>query len=445
MKLNSANLVIFISCLAGFLSVQRFYLADFYHYIPIVFILLAIASLVFDQRSLFSSFSLISLLTCVDNGGTIYNETPVLIRYLSYILCIFIFFLNKKILLKKSLIIYVGWLILILAMTLSNYENVVFIALTHNIIILFFVFVVFVFKPFSNKSLFHFHSILFPLSLGVILGELINITTEFELQQGYLNYNSIKSFIIYPSLYALCNRKKLLFILLMPFTLFIFIFYVTRMIVIAYILVIVVFLVDYLFKNFLKRLFVSFIFVSLIVFSTSQISFDDNELSKYKVTNMIKILFSDHSNDLSNVLKTLDPVRYGELIVLIDAPIINIIFGQGLGASYLDKNNIFGFVGKYDFAFSEQELESRRFYNFHDLWSDIGLRIGLLPLLILLVWLFKQYLILSFKSKESSIPLFSIVLLFCAFFSTAGIIFIFLLLDNIHKDNHLKIYRHYNV
>jgi O-antigen ligase len=114
------------------------------------------------------------------------------------------------------------------------------------------------------------------------------------------------------------------------------------------------------------------------------------------------------------------------------------IFGNGLGASYFDNNNTFDFVGKHDFAFSEEELESRRFYNFHDIWSDVGFRIGLAPLALLFIWLIRKYWKLSSRDDESFIPLFCIVLLFCAFFSTAGIIFIFIILNNIYEKINYK-------
>ncbi len=435
---SRSYIVTWVSFLAGFISVQRFYLAELYHYVPLIFVLLAVVSLRTKNKLFFSIFSLISLLTCVDNGGGIYNETPTFIRYSSYILCFLAFFYNKRTLSRKALVIYVGWLSLVLIITLLNYENLVLNALVHNIIILCFVLFVFVFKSKGDKVLFCLHIVLFPLAIGMVVGELINIIIHFDIRQGYLNYNSIKSLIIYPGLYVLCKRKFLLAILLIPLTLFILVFYVTRMIIISFLMVILVVVAAYLLKNFLKSL-VAICSLLIILMSTSNyINFEEDDLSSYKVTSMINVLTSDSEGDLSNILRKLDPVRFGELSVLIDAPIFNMIFGNGLGASYFDNNNTFDFVGKHDFAFSEEELESRRFYNFHDIWSDVGFRIGLAPLALLFIWLIRKYWKLSSRDDESFIPLFCIVLLFCAFFSTAGIIFIFIILNNIYEKINYK-------
>jgi hypothetical protein len=432
MILSKSSLVTFISFVAGFVSVQRFFLAEIYHVIPLVFILLAIIFLILKNKSLFAIFSLISLLSGVDNGGDIYNETPSLIRYSSYALCLLAFFYNKKRLSKNGLVLYIGWLSLVLMLTLHNYENVVLGAVVHNVIMFSLVFLVFVFKSKDRRMSLYLHAVIFPLTLGIIFGELINLHLVFDITKGYLSYNSIKSIIVYPCLYAVCKRKFFLSLILIPFTIQILVFYVTRMIILSFLIVLLIIVLFYIVKRFYRSLLIGFSLVVSIIFSANFIQVEEDKLAAYKVTAMLLVFTSDSTGDFSSVLRALDPVRHGEMMVIGEASIFNIFFGNGFGASFFDNKNIFDFVGKDDTAFSENELASRRFYNFHDIWSDVGYRIGLAPLALLFFWLTYKYYKLSEKRDESFMPLFCIVLVFCAFFSTAGMIFIFIMLESVY-------------
>lgn len=445
MILSKSYLVTLISFVAGFLSVQRFFLAEIYHVIPLVFIFLAIIFLAFKNKSLFVIFSLISLLSGVDNGGDVYNETPAFIRYSSYFLCLLAFFYNKKKLSKNGLVLYIGWLSLVLMLTLHNYENVVLGAVVHNVIMFSLIFLVFVFKSQDRRTSLYLHAVIFPLTLGVILGEVLNIILIFDITKGYLSYNSIKSLIVYPCLYALCRRNYFLALLLTPVTLFILVFYVTRMIILSFLIALAIVMFFYVVKRFFKSLIIGFSLVVSILFSANFLQIEEDELAAYKVTSMLLVFTSDSVGDFSSVLRTLDPVRYGEMMVIGEASIFNILFGNGFGASFFDNKNIFDFVGKEDTAFSEQELASRRFYNFHDIWSDVGYRIGLAPLALLFFWLSYKYFKLSEKRDESFIPLFCIVLIFCAFFSTAGMIFIFIMLESVYTKKTSKTVEYANV
>lgn len=96
MTLNKKSLVIFFSFLTGFFSVQRFFLAEIYHIFPVIYVLLAVLFLCIKEKTYFTLFSLISLLTSIDNGGDIYNETPALVRYFSYLLCMIAFFKEQR-------------------------------------------------------------------------------------------------------------------------------------------------------------------------------------------------------------------------------------------------------------------------------------------------------------------------------------------------------------
>lgn len=435
MTLNKKSLVIFFSFLTGFFSVQRFFLAEIYHIFPVIYVLLAVLFLCIKEKTYFTLFSLISLLTSIDNGGDIYNETPALVRYFSYLLCMIAFFKRTKKVSINRLIAYSAWLSLILILTLLNYENVVFQALLHNVIVLFFVFMVFVSKCIDDESILLVNSIILPLVMGIIVGECLNLLFYFDISLGYLNYNSTKSLIIFPLLYFLCKRNYFIVSILTPITFLIIIFYVTRMILISFFIVLFLIFSAYLVRNFSKSLTI-FLFLILLGYQiNNHVEISQSELSEYKITNMANIVALESHNGFSDILKRLDPVRYGELTVLTDAPLINILFGNGLGASYYDRKNTFDFVGKHDYAFSEKELQSKRFYNFHDIWSDLGFRIGLVPLALLFIWLIHQYWKLSvYNRKNSSIPLLCIVLIFCGFFSTAGIILIFIMLGSVYMQ-----------
>ena len=117
--------------------------------------------------------------------------------------------------------------------------------------------------------------------------------------------------------------------------------------------------------------------------------------------------------------EALDLVRFRENQLFFSRPLYEVIFGSGLGSGLADTQGLLGFVGYFDTAFTVEELNNSVYFNLHDFWTDFGLRFGLITVVFITYLVsIKQIL---FGQKICGI-LFGI-LLFNAFFSTAGMIF----------------------
>ena len=81
-----------------------------------------------------------------------------------------------------------------------------------------------------------------------------------------------------------------------------------------------------------------------------------------------------------------------------------------------------GFVSGLQTAFSNEELSSKIFYNFHDLHIDFGLRFGLVVIIFVLIKLIVNFFKSSPENKYLSTLL--ICMIFTMFFSTSGLLLI---------------------
>jgi hypothetical protein len=138
-------------------------------------------------------------------------------------------------------------------------------------------------------------------------------------------------------------------------------------------------------------------------------------------------------------LKLIDPWRFGELQLLLDRNLFFILFGEGFGSGIFDSKGYLDFADFGQTAYSEKELISGIFYNMHDLWTDYGLRFGLIFIIVLLYDLIKN-IVLSKSLLKTFYAMLIMIAVFCTFFSSAGIILISLLyLNYLHVDNLIEI------
>ncbi|MCZ4336719.1 hypothetical protein [Shewanella colwelliana] len=403
------------------ISAQRFLLPNVYNLICVYFLFAFWYCFILKKPSTFL-YLILSFIFTVDNGGDIYAETPSLIRYaiyLSGLLFISTSFRFNRI----PLMVFLVYTAFLLFITMLNVGNIEFVTFTRDIFLLYLM----LFSLCAKTSSYNCDKYAldnYKLCLAIIVFiffECANSFFFYDSINGYLNYHSLKAIVLFPSFYFLVREKWLLFYAFVIVTFFLLVMYVTRMILLTWILLIFVVLSRKLISLFdLRRiaLICSLMVFSFFVYSNITYEFD---LSATKATNLFLILLSD--SDIFSILRSLDPVRYAELVILFDRSFFEIIFGSGLGAGVFDKNNIFSFVGVYDTAFSYKELSTHFFYNFHDLWIDIGLRFGLIA-----VVLFVVYLASLFSKGDKNLALMVLVLVFCSFFNTAGLIFISLLI-----------------
>ncbi len=446
MKLeNNHKIIVFI---IGFISTQRFLLSEIYAYICLIPLLYFIYYSFKTKQTNALAYLFIAILSMVDNGGTIYTETHSILRYVIYIISYLYLLSRMRGLNYKYLSYYLFWVTIVLILTILNiingYSN--FSTLINDLIIISLVSVIFCgrIQLFIDKKDYDFILVLLlSFCFGLILSELINVLFFMDITRGYLNYQSTKAIIMLPLIYFLLKKKIIFSILISLATVIILLNYVTRMIILSFLFALLLYIIFYLFKpkfsfrkiNFVKFFFYTFFLIILIGVLFYNLQDTQFSLDSNKMTSMFLNFYN--STSLIDTIRILDPVRYVELKIVFNGELINILFGNGLGAAYFDYNNLFGFLGSNGFAFSEQELKTNVYYNFHDVWTDIAYRLGFLPVLLMI-----YYLSLKIGSNNFLIRVFSfltLILFFCAFWNKSGIILIFMLLALISTLEHLVV------
>ena len=363
-------------------------------------------------------YLVIAIFLSVDNGGNFYDETPSFIRYPIYISLIYYLISNTTINLKNTKYYFI-YVLFLLSITVFNHEMVNINVLFRDIFIIFLVFIV-INKSSRTLLAYEFSpNLLNKFLIFYIIFESINAFLFLDLFYGeYLNYDSTKALIILPSLILFSQKKYIKFLLLGLVTLYVLAWYGSRMISLIYALALVMILIRNLSFNKETLIFLPFVFV--IISFLSLYFFNIEFTQTPKIIELIQdILISTSFIDL---LKILDPIRFYEHVLFFDRNIFNILFGSGLGTGIYDQQNLMGFISGSQTAFSNEELFSKVFYNFHDFHIDFGLRFGFIAIIIALTSLAVNF----FKSTSESkyLSTFLICLMFTMFFSTSGLLLI---------------------
>ena len=378
-----------------------------------------------------NTFILIALFLTVDNGGGTYFETEAWLRYVIYVAVIWDI-VSGTVISKKKLVVFFLVLIYPILLTLLYYNSIDIVTLIRD---LEFTFLLIFMLCRSSKS---GHILLDEASLlkffsCYIAAELINIILFFNIiDYGYLNYSSVKSFIVFPSLYFLAHSRFFPAAALVLATFVILVAYGTRMILLTYLLSLAIFI---LFKIRLDKTFYATIIGLFILFSIVIVWFkQEPNLMQYKaIAYLVKI---DLNESVAETIRSFDPVRYEETKLFFDRGFFEILFGDGFGSGIEAKSGEFDFVRYGSSAFTDQELDSNFYYNLHDTWIDLGLRFGLLFIVAFYGYFVSK--VGSAKPLDSVYGMLLIVLFSCASFSAAGLILIayfFLLISRSHKTN----------
>jgi hypothetical protein len=129
-----------------------------------------------------------------------------------------------------------------------------------------------------------------------------------------------------------------------------------------------------------------------------------NEAIDYKIQNITE-LFSNLNQDDIYLIPHSPQVRVIELINIASYPWYNILFGHGIGGYFTDSHLEFNqYIGKYDF--SEYEIDTRKFYNPHNLAYNF-LKFGLLWQIFLVYLLYK-----AIRQTSGDIRMFLVLSLF---------------------------------
>lgn len=404
-----------ILLLCAILSPQRVFLAPLDAYICIIPLILSFLYLKSNKKK-HNTLLIIALFISVDTVGDTFSLTPAFIRYPIYILVIFILFDRikfDKIKLFNSLII----LMIPLLVLMFNLDNVDQAALIKDSIILCLAITVLC----RNEQSLGYCEIdlkLLIMFLNVyLLSEVVNSIFFYEgYKSGYSNYDSTKALVVLPSLYYIHKNKFFLSLISIALTLFVLINYVTRMIILTYLVISIFYIIMQMVKFDKKT---SFLFL-LLILSGIVLVYNAENLQQLRIVSMYMRISEGVS--IRDMLYIADPVRTIELDFLINQPFLNILFGNGLGVGIHDHQGALHFVGINDGAYPVSEMKSNYYFTFHDIWTDVGLRFGLLPIFIFYLIILRH--IMQRKKNTSAIAMLLWVLLFCSYFTTSGLLLI---------------------
>ncbi len=354
----------------------------------------------------------ISIFTSVDISVDTY-ATPAFIRYLIAVFAVYYLYINLSLSKYKLLVLLILWCFLLI-LSIGNIDLFIPAQFYKDIIYLFFF--TFALSSYSNNLVID-EKLLFEFFLVFLICESFNYFVYLDSDSFYLSLDTTKALILLPFLYSLSKGKNYAFLLLIP-TFLVLQLYVTRLI---FVMMIVIVILHFILKRRSNIIFFPIIAICFYWF------FIDIELgaANNKIIGLIHAL--QKSISISDLLYTLDPVRYNEGIMFFERSLFSIIFGQGLGVGIYDMNNWTSSVSIYDASYSIDELRTRVIYNFHDLYSSIGSRFGVLFLMMLMFNIFN-----NIQLNNRFYLYVTLILISCSFYSTAGMLLftIFFLLNN---------------
>ena len=413
-KKRYLDVIVFI---LGFLCVQRILLNQLNH---LIFVFPALISLIlFLRRSkLFLTVYILTIFFSIDNGGEIYNVSPSFLRVPLYLLGIMALIMQKTFYAKRNLFIF--WLVTISSgalFSIFRFELSDGITFIRDLIVYGIIFVLLL-KQKENKINYIQVTTLYIGILGYLFGEFANIILfGWGPDFHYINYHSLKSLILFPTFYIIYRERYRQLFWLIPITFVVVAYFGTRMILIVYLFILIIYLFNWLIKNFKFKKIIIVISIAFLLGA----NITRQKIESYKVTfTIIQIL--ENLNSSESILKIIDPVRYVEHKLFFERPIYEILIGSGLGSGLHDKQDDFKFIrtSNNTGAFSRKEINTGRFYNLHDTWIDLGLRVGLIWILLVYFYLIRK--INASNNEKKLIYSSALVLLSCSTFSFFGVI-----------------------
>jgi hypothetical protein len=397
-----------VSSLLLLIFSQRVYLDPIYAYVCLLFLY----QYVIKKSDVYLLFS---LLTVVDNGGGAYYETPGIIRYLIWSVAIYRLIDRKKFTVS-SIILLLGWVLALTVLGVLNIEEFDLNTFKNNIFIIVCFFLI---SGRGGKLNINLNQVVTPI-LFLGFGELINLYFGVVKIEDYLNYNTSKYIIAIPALVMLVRKEYLKFFCIAPITFLILINYGSRMASLIFIVTIAleIFSVIKITPNSLFLLIILGFTFGIFQDSARDGGVENDMLDSYKFGRLIYNVMTE--NDPLELLDKIDPVRSQEHKLFFDRNWYEILFGGGLGRGIRDVKGYLSVVGYSNTAFSDEELESKTFHRFHDLWIDFSLRFGVIAFLVVL-----GKLLIGVYSHGSDNKLKSLLVLgfvFTAYYSYIGLL-----------------------
>lgn len=421
---GDASLAILVAL--SFLASQRVLLTWVAAHLCIVPALMAVLAWRMPHRR--NTLILLALFLSVDNGAGTYAETLPAVRYAIYALAAAaitdsrVFLISRLVGCGAFAAFYTA-----LSLTTDHFSAGQFFA---DAILLFFVALAISASPAASTRVDL--GLLNWCICGFVAGELLSLLLLPHTENHYLNYHSLKSLVVLPSLMLAIHGRLQYFAPAFAATMYLLLAYGTRMIVVAYLLVLAALAVRAIWHSPRRgRVTVAIAaFVATVLGASSAI--DQATVESYKFGWMVSQLSQVRVN--TEVLQLIDPVRFGEHGMFFDRNWVRILVGEGLGSGLYDHDARLDFIGAINTAFTDEELASRVFFNFHDFWIDVGVRFGLLAVVTALAVVVRM--VFAHDEALSLVVGVLFVLVLCAFFSTAGVLVIALLILDVRRRRH---------
>ena len=405
---------LFFFCLIiGFVSAQRFFLADISALICLAILIVPLA-FAFHEKEYFTIL-LLSVASIIDLGGSVYTETPSPVKYLLYLSLILFLAYTSLYRVKNYHKYFVVYIILVMLNTFLHPDRLDeytfardFLTIVLGVIVLF---------SFQMKQYKHLNvKYILAFSVGIVSSEIINIFVSYTVISGdYLNYSSFKFLAFFPVIYFICYKRYFLAALCAPLSFAVVGVYASRMLLLTGILISLILLLSGLRYYFWRTLFLTILLIGIILVSMSAL---DINFEAYRIFSIFYAV--GDFQDFATAALFLDPVRYAENSVFFGQNIFLLMLGNGLGTGMLDVTGVFAFIPDDGAAFSPRELSESHYFRLHDSWTWIGFRFGFLAYLLFVFWGVKGCL-----NKDAETALFAslmLLALFNATFSIGGLI-----------------------
>lgn len=416
---NWLGLVLFV---CGVFAVQRFTLDPFNAVICVIpFGLFVVNMLQGHQRAALSCLVL-ALLLAVDNGAEVYAETVSPLRYLIYFSVIAVLFSLSRWRIRTKPLVIATLLccgILIGSLTSSFLGGVPLDAgtLQRDLLVLFILSVFLLARGSAQLDL----QLIYCGSLGYLAGEVLNSLFFYRDFTEYLNYDSLKVFVVFPLAYAILMRKNFVILTILGVsTLYVIFLYGTRMITLSLMLLFFLASIVHAVRHGQGRFLLCFLIILILLTNINLVGIvNESEIGQFKaLAFLFQILDILKESDIYQMLAQIDAVRFAEHQLFFDRPMSLIMFGSGLGSGIFDSSGVLGFVTFDQTAFSEEEISSSTYFGLHDFWIDFGFRFGMLPVVYLVICMTLHPM---WKGSLMKGVLFGVVLL-NATFATSGIL-----------------------
>jgi hypothetical protein len=413
-----------VAFIASCVAVQRFSLQWINAWVCILPLSLGLLQWARGCRSAAASMLIVSLLCSIDNGAEVYAETPGFIRYLIYLSAIAMLVSSVRPAFSKLSVLIL--LLLAISVAIGAASGLLSGATPYQAAAfrrdLFVIFLLLLLVCGARPGFLIDFQIVGASSFGYLAGEVANLLFFYRYEGDYLSYDTLKVFIFFPLVLVMLGhlRRSLLF-LITPIVLYIAVIYGSRMILLSAFVLGALIPLAAAWRSGSWGVYAGiFVVVAMgAMLGTSGI-FQSEFAERYRVLWSIGVVLDGLSNlTFLEIFELLDRARLGEHLLFLDRPVVELLFGSGLGSGVRDIHGVLSYIPiDAQYAFTVEELASGTFFNLHDFWIDFGLRFGLLPIFAIIYILVIRQISKGFYAAGFWFGL----LLFNVTFATSGLL-----------------------